>query len=192
MEVGPYYESNLKMRDKLSDKDWLLALKRCKEHVKMRLFQKTLSGVHSSANLGADPIEHYLGIAYEKILIGEWEWQSDRSLTDQMIRIIDSYISKEVKRKETGTAHLSTVVYLGDDIDFYNIESTNETQLENTINKIKVEAIEKSCKGDIQLELIVEALKEGKKRREIAELLDVDLRQFDKLREKLIKRIDIS
>jgi hypothetical protein len=52
-----------------------------------------------------------------------------------------------------------------------------------------VRAVEEAMRGDTQLELIVEALKEGMKRVDIAELLDLQPRQFDKLREKLIKKV---
>lgn len=43
--------------------------------------------------------------------------------------------------------------------------------------------------GDIELEILWEAIKEGKKRVEIAELLEVDSRRVDKLREKLAFKV---
>ena len=47
-------------------------------------------------------------------------------------------------------------------------------------------------KGDSQLEFIIAALKEGKKRSEIALLMDIQPRQFDTLREKLLRRLKNS
>src|ERR1700744_3787019 len=98
METSRYYYSNQRRIEPLSDADWKAALAKCKEHIKWRLRQRTLSGAHSASNLGADPVDHYLGIAYEKLLAGDWEWKDDFTLGQQLIRIADSYISKQVEK----------------------------------------------------------------------------------------------
>lgn len=190
MDVGDHFEANQARIANLSEKNWKVALKKCKEHLRFRLFQKTLSGVYSSSNLGAEPVDHYLSLAAEKILSGSWEWKAKYSLGEQMIRIVDSEMSKEVERKTTMTSHLSNVKYIGDEIEFYQKEEPDSRPVDLTVNRVKLESIEKACKDDDQLEFIVEGLKEGKKRTEIAELLEITPRQFDKLREKLIRRIE--
>ena len=192
MVTGTHFLANQKRTNLLTEKDWELALQLCKEHLKWRLKKRTLSGVFSSGNLGVEAMDHYLGLAYEKILLGEWEWKVQFSLGEQMIRIIDSSMSKEVEKKDAGSAHLSHFIYPGDELEFYNEESTEERPVDEAVNKFKLEIVEKACKGDGQLEFIIEALKEGKKRAEIATLLEIQPRQFDKLREKLLSRIDFS
>lgn len=190
MDIGKHFISNQKRLARLDDDDWRVALDKCRDHLMFRLRQKTLSGVYSAANLGADPVDHYLSFAYEKILSGDWEWKKGRTLAEQMVRVVDSELSKEVDRKETGASHLSKQYYPGDDsLDFYPVTKEDSRQLDQTVNRVKLAAIEKACEGDEQLEFIVEALKEGKKRVEIAELLDLSPRQFDKLREKIIRRV---
>lgn len=192
MDVGPYFEINQSRTANLLENDWKVALKKCKDHLRLRLSQKTLSGVYSSSNLGAEPIDHYLSLAAEKILSGAWEWKEKYSLGAQMIRIVDSEMSKEVERKYTMTSHLSKIKYIDndDELQLYHKEELDIRPVDLTINMVKLESIEKACKGDSQLEFIVEALKEGKRRAEIAELLEITPRQFDKLREKLIRRIE--
>ena len=188
MEVGIYFLQNQNRVALLSEDDWRVALAKCKEHIRWRLKQKTLSGVHAASNLGADPVDHYLGIAYEKILSGEWEWKEEHSLAKQMIQIVTSYISKAVEKGSTTGGKIAKVIYknLGD--EFYDQEDPSAQPLDTSIQETKLQAIYTAAAGDDQLEFLVEALKEGKKRGEIAELLEIEPRQLDKLKEKLIRR----
>lgn len=190
MDVGAFFEVNRLKVAKLTSDQWAAALVICKEHLKYRLRQRTLSGIYSESNLGSDPFDHYISLAYEKVLSGAWEWKEGRSIAVQMIRIIDSELSKEVKRKNTKTSHLSNNSYPGDDqLDFYQLEEPEEKPIDRTINEAKLAAIENACQDDDELGFIVECLKEGKKRAEIAELMGIKPKQFDKLREKLLRRI---
>jgi hypothetical protein len=213
MEKGKFYDSNYVRLGHLSDDDWRIALAKCKEHIKFRLQQKTLSGAHSPSNLGADPVDHYLGLAYEKIMYGDWEWKIEYSLVEQMIRIVNSSMSKQVEKVVSSSAlqHENTddisdefkeyatsskaqpvkIIYEDIEEEFYDVVSPVESTLENTINEAQLQAIETAASGDEDLEYIVEGLKEGKKRAELADLLGISLRQFDKLREKLIRKIKI-
>lgn len=193
IQVGHYYASNQKKIANLSDADWRAALSKCKAHIRWRLKQKTLTGVHSASNLGSDPVDYYLGLAYEKIIVGEWEWKEEYSLSVQIIRIINSHISKEVEKAASTKGESFKIVYQDIEEELYNCDSEfgSETEAikENNEHEAKLQLIEAAIAGDIQLEIIVEALKEGKKRREIADLLYLELRQFDKLRERLIRTV---
>lgn len=187
MQTGPHYENNHKRIALLTEADWKVALAKSKEHLKWKLWQKTLSGVHSASSLGADPIEHYLGMAYEKILTGEWEWKEQFTLAQQMIRIINSSISKEVDKATTAKGQVK-IFYHDQDEQFYDIEEPAE-MAENIANEAKLKFIEAAIAGDEELEFVVEALKEGKKRIEIAKLLEIKPRQLDKIKERLFRKI---
>lgn len=190
MDVGSFFEANRVKVAKLTSDNWAAALRICKEHLELKLRQRTLSGVYSEANLGSDPFDHYVSLAYEKILSGAWEWKDGRSLAEQMIRIIDSELSKEVRRKDAGTSHLSRQAYVGDDqLEFYQTEEQETKSVDKTINEAKLSAIAKACEDDDELSFIVECLKEGKKRAEISDLMGIKPKQLDKLREKLMRRI---
>lgn len=189
METGKYYYTNQQKVKLLKEVDWNVALAKCKKHIKYRLKQRTLSGAHSASNLGADPVDHYIGIAYEKILTGEWEWKDQRTLAQQMIRIADSYISKEVEKAESAKGKAFKVEYIDDEEEFYNTlpQPTEEKEQREMDQRLK--DIETAIAGDEELGFMIEALKEGKKRSEIADLLGVGVRQFDKLKEKLMRRV---
>src|SRR6185437_9757172 len=189
MEAGKYYKLNQEKVATLTDKDWKVALLKCKEHIKWRLKQKTLSGAHSASKLGADALDHYLGISYEKIISGEWEWKAEFSLSAQMIRIANSYISKEVEKATSQKGESLKIIYTDQEEQFYSITDPPKNSLENISDEARLKSIEAAVADDEQLGFLIEALKEGKKRAEIADLLDIGLRQFDKLKEKLIRKV---
>jgi hypothetical protein len=189
METGKYYYSNQRKIEQLSDADWKVAMAKCKEHIKWRLRQRTLSGAHSASNLGGDPVDYYLGIAYEKILAGLWDWKDVFTLAQQMIRIADSYISKEVEKKISTKSEALQIVYKDVEEQFYDLAAPPANDKEQEEMERKLAAIEIAAAGEEDLEFMIEGLKEGKKRAEIADLLGIGVRQLDKLREKLIRRI---
>lgn len=189
MEIGKYYHTNQRKIENLTTVEWEVALYRCKNHIKYRLKQKTLSGAHSASNLGGDPIDYYLSVAYEKILIGSWEWKDEYSLGQQMIRIANSYISKEVDKVKTAKRESLQILYKDIEEEFYDLAAPPNDDSEQHEMEKRLTYIENATSGDEQLEFMVEGLKEGKKRAYIAELLGIEPRQFDKLKEKLMKRI---
>ena len=189
MELGEYYKQNQGRITLLSERDWKVALKKCKDHIKWKLRQKTLSGAHSASRLGADPVDHYLGISYEKILSGEWEWKEEFSLVEQMIRIVDSYISAEVEKKKTKKEKSLKIGYKDIESEFYDLaEPPDSSDEEGEFNE-RLKIINDAIKGDSQLELFMEAVKEGMKRSDVAAMLDLQPRQLDKVRERLFRKI---
>jgi hypothetical protein len=189
MELGEYYKQNQNRIALLNEGNWKVAIKKCKDHIRWKLKQKTLSGAHSASRLGADPIEHYLGIAYEKILLGEWEWKKEYTLVEQMIRIIDSYISAEVEKRKTKKEESLKVDYIDIENEFYDLVDPPDSVQEEAFYAEKLQKIENAIKGDSQLELFLDSVKEGMKRADIAELLDLRPRQLDKVRERLLRKV---
>lgn len=191
MKTGKYFLDNQKRVENLTDADWKVALAKCKFHLRWKLKQKTLSGAHSASRLGADPIDYYLGVSYEKLLSGEWEWRQEYSLFEQLVRIIDSTISKEIEKVGTKKNESVKITYKEDMDLFYEENDESDVKTQKVFDE-QLREVERAAEGDEQLEFIISALKEGKKRSEIACLMDIQPRQFDKLREKLIRRLKNS
>ena len=189
MELAEYYKQNQDRITSLSERDWKVALKKCKDHIKWKLRQKTLSGAHSASRLGVDPVDHYLGISYEKILSGEWEWKDEFSLVEQMIRIVDSYISAEVEKKKTKKEESLKIGYKDIESEFYDLAEPPDSLEEEGIFAERLKIINDAIKGDSQLELFMEAVKEGMKRSDVAAMLDLQPRQLDKVRERLFRKV---
>ena len=189
MVLGKYYEQNLSKLAQVSESDWRVALKKCEVHITWKLKQKTLSGAHTASRLGAEAVDHYLGIAYEKILTGDWEWKEGRTLGQQMIRIANSFISTEVEKKTTKREESFTIIYSDKENNFYDLAVLPDSAEEESKFTEKLQNIYDAIKGDTQLELLMDGVKEGMKRVEIATLLDLQPRQFDKLRERLMRKV---
>lgn len=189
MELGEYYKQNQKRFVSLNEADWKVALKKCKDHIKWKLKQRTLSGAHSASRLGGDPVDHYLGISYEKIISGEWEWKEEYSLPEQMIRIADSYISTEVEKVKSKKGKSFQIMYQDIENEFYDLVDPPTSSEEEALHIQRLQQIENAIQGDYQLELFMEAVKEGMKRSDIAVLLDISPRQLDKVRERFIRRV---
>lgn len=191
MELGQHYKSNSKRLKSVSDDQWKVVLKKCKRHIKFRLKQKTLFGAHSEKNLGEDPIHYYTAYAYEAIISGKWEWQDKFDLATQMITIINSRISTEVEKMSTDKAEKFNITYkdIEAKLNDKRIENNNVSAEDQKEFEKQLELIEGSIKGDSDLEFFWEGIKEGKKRAEIAELMDKTPKQLDKVKERFIRTI---
>lgn len=190
MEVGQYYHRNQKKLAAITDKEWREALAKCVKYLSLKLKNKTLYGAHAGTRLGAEASDHYISLAYEKIISGDWDFQDGMDLSEQMIRIIGSYMSKAVEHSKTEKAQESHVTYVDMQELFYEKEiDSGSNEVYEKLYAIMVADVDEAVQDDAELFLIWEAIKEGKTRAEIAPLLDKTVRQFDNLRGKLIRTV---
>lgn len=190
MILGPYYTNNHKRFLSVTQAEWKVVLYKCKKHIRIRLKQKTSAGAHAASTVGSDPVEFYLGLAYTKLLEGAWEWKQQYTLLEQMIRAIDSAITKQVEKYTTKKAEALRITYRDDITDeFYVIDDDHFEPDEEQKFKEQADALHDAARGDTELEIIYEAICEGMKRSDIAELLSKSPKQFDKLKEKLINKV---
>jgi 16S rRNA G966 N2-methylase RsmD len=123
-------------------------------------------------------------------LSGEWEWKPQYELADQMIRIIDSTINTEVEKVKTPKAASFDIQYVDPEDDFYNrLNPLVYDEEDKVLYEKRIVIIEAAIKGDTDLEYMWEAVKEGKKRKEIAELFEIEPNQLSKLRERFIEKV---
>jgi hypothetical protein len=190
MKLGPYYHRNQKKLAAITERQWREALAKCMKHLEFKLKKKTLYGAHVGSRLGAEAADHYLSLAYERIISGEWEFQDGMDIAEQMIRVIGSYISKAVEHSKTVKAATSQVEYTDMEDEFYEQEiDSGGNEVYEKMYAIMVADIDDSVKDDDELFFIWEAIKEGRTRKEIALLLNKTVRQFDKLRDRLIRTV---
>lgn len=189
MIIGQYYSSNQRKFSDVKENEWRVVLKKCEKHIRIRLKQRMSSGVHTGANLGTNPVEHYLEAAYTKLLAGEWEWKEAYTLLEQMIRIINKAISVEVEKYKTAKAQALKIEYTDITDEFYVPDDHETSKVEEETFHAQCEALKQAATGDDELVIIYEAICEGMKRVDIAELLGKTPKQFDKLKEKLINRV---
>jgi len=140
-----------------------------------------------------DPFDYYLTYAYDALILGTWEWKDDYSLSQQMIRIIDSTISTEVDKVKTKKATASKIVS-SDSSDFWfaDSEDTEPDMVKEILHNKKVSVIEESVKGDENFEIFWECVKDGMKTAQIAEFMEKTPKQVYKIQERFVRRIKES
>jgi len=194
VERGKHLESNLKKLESVTDAQWTKALEKCKKHVVTRLRKRTLFGAHAEERLGMDPVDYYISFAYDAIIDGHWEWRDGRTLGQQMVRIAENRIGKEVEIYKTGDNGQFSMA--GEDIDdfFYSEDPPpgEPNLVKEAVFGKKISIIEEAIKGDENLEMFWECVKDGMKREAVAEFMEKKPKQVDKLREKLINKIKSS
>lgn len=146
-----------------------------------------------------DPVDYYVSFAYDAIIEGKWEWKLIRDLGQQLVRIAENRIGKEVEKYKTG--HNVEFSAPGDIIDerasgeyFYSTEPppANPSILQEAVYSKKIAIIEEAIKGDENLEMFWECVKDGMKRDAIAAFMEKQPKQVDKFREKLMDKIKNS
>jgi hypothetical protein len=194
VERGKHLESNSKKLASVTDDQWIKALKKCRKHIVTRLWKKTLFGAHTEDRLGMDPVEYYVSFAYDAIISGNWEWKDRYSLGQQMVRIAENRLGKEVDKYKA--EHDGRFSMAGSDIDeFFYLEDPppgEPTLVQEAVFGKQIAIIEEALKGDENLEMFWECVKEGMKRDDIATFMEKQPKQIDKLREKLINKIKNS
>ncbi len=194
MERGKHLKRNLEKLESVTETDWVGALGQCRDHVTLRLKRRTLFGAHAEERLGMDPVDYYVSYAYDAILDGQWEWKDGRTLGQQMVRIADNRIGKEVEKYKT--SHDGKFSISGENIDafFYSEDPPpgEPTIVQEAVFSKQIAIIEEAVKGNENLEIFWECVKDGMKRDEIAGFMEKKPKQIDKLREKLIGKIKSS
>jgi len=190
MDLGKHYKNNQKSLDALSDDDLRVAFKKCKNHISIRLKQKTIYGAHTDKNLGEPPLDYYFNTALEKLISGAWEWKDGRDLPEQLIRIVDSQITKEVKKVTTKKHQNFKIEYEDIENTFYYLgEIPENVEAKEAEYEQKLKLIEDAIVDDDELIEFFEALKAEYKPAEIAELLGKTTKQLGKIKERLLRKV---
>lgn len=191
MELGKHYQLNQQKLEAVSEKEWMASLAKCRSHLRFKLKQKTLYGAHSEKNLGGDPYDYYISFAYDAILSGRWEWKSKFSLTEQMIRIMNSRITEEVEKVKREKSAALEVKYVDIVDELYNVgvPAYDPSQEEAEKWETQIQKVEASIAEDDVLKFFWDCIKEGHKRVETAALMDLKPRQLDKVRERFVRTV---
>lgn len=164
----------LEKLDELTDDDWLVCLELCRTHVKTKLYNRTAIGAHCSETLGMDAVDYYVGEAIEKIYTGVWEWKFQKfSITDQLIRVINSMISEQVRKYKQAKEKDQTKI-VSKEPDFYLFQEVEDVDTsEEEIYENQVDLIFSAIEGDDFLESIFLAIHDGLDYTDIVKKLDI-------------------
>ena len=89
----------LKKLKAISRSEWKQALGKCYSHLKLKLYGKIDKGAHCESRLGIHAFDFYTGQALTSLFEGKWNWDFGKfTIEEQLIRIIDSMISEQVRK----------------------------------------------------------------------------------------------
>lgn len=166
--------------DRITEKEWSNIFDRCKNAIKYRI-KYTGYGAHSEEELGYPAIDYYINEAIKKVFEFEWTWDVENVELEKHIiticqslisRQVDSYIRKEGKEKQ--------IVY-NDELEYDLFDEIYDKNIDSLLD-----CIERITAKIHELSIHWEAIKEGLKPREIAELMELPINKVYKQNERLI------
>ena len=190
-----------KRLDEISDGEWKIVIKKCKEHIRLKLKQKCATGAHSEKNLGMKAFDYYFGQAIEKIYAGVWDWKFEKfSIIEQLIRIINSLISEVVRKyklyhdkgEEDFPKEIFEINYVDIESSFYGLNNPDEVESlevkEDYYDKM-LEDVINAIDGDSELENYLLCVMDGMNTSEIAKKMKWPIKKVYKTTEKLQRRV---
>jgi hypothetical protein len=101
---------------KIPPETWEAVSNKCYGHINMKLAGKTASGAHSGQRLGMEAPDFYFVNAVNAIYSITWEWKYEKfSIDEQLIRIINSMISEQVRKYKREIEQGKKTVLIGND-----------------------------------------------------------------------------
>ncbi|MFW5803632.1 MAG: RNA polymerase sigma factor [bacterium] len=165
----------------VTDKEWDEIITRCKKGIEHRLWL-TEYGAHSEAELGEPADIFYIRKAIEKVYSFEWSWDYEQiSIAEHLITIANTLISNQLDHYRRKQKREEKVIVFNDELYYDAFEDVYDERIDQLI-----ECIERLTAGMDDLGFYWEAIKEGKKSREIAELMELPVKAIYKKNDKLI------
>lgn len=165
---------------KIPEREWAEILIRVKSSIKHRLHY-TDSGAHSVSELGMPALDYYATEAIEKIISLSWSWNPENiSLTDQLIRIANSLISRQVDSYKRRKDNLEPITY-EENLSYDVFDEVYDADIDKVL-----ECIDRIAQADELLSEYWSAIKAQFKSKEIAELMNIDVNKVYKQNDKLI------
>ncbi len=150
--------------DKISHETWRKAVQKCHAHIGLKLYNKTNSGAHCEQRLGVSAVDFYVEFAYRQLFTLVWKWQFEKySIEEQMIRVIDSKISEEVRKYRVEVSRNKKTILVENEqlsMVFEDIPDDSDEADSNT-EKEMMEALEKACENNEIFKEFISLKKQG-------------------------------
>lgn len=167
----------------------------------------TQYGAHSECELGGDALLHYMDLIVGSLYSGEYEWDPEKTLIEQLIFIAKPVIAnatedyKNRKKQEKKLGVNSNPVsldadWLGKEDDYTGEVTTAENELIMSLNLNGTderhqmwETICEAADGDPELETFVQVTGECKTMKEVRDRLGLKNGDRDRLQKRLKRRV---
>lgn len=168
------------------------AIKKCYIHVDLRLQNKTLSGAHCEQRLGMPAHDYYVGNAIKALYELRWEWKYEQyDISTQLIRIIDSMISAEVRKfKSERKRNIQLPLLVENDELAYEINANEEDYdpIEEAYHNQCAQALHSSCEDKTEYQHFLKLKLAGKNCNEISEIMGITVDAVYQMMETIARR----
>lgn len=177
-----------KLRE-ISDGAWGKAIAKCYDHINLKLFHKTSSGAHCSQRLGMDAKDFYLGGAIESLFLEVWEWKFDKySIDEQLIRVIDSKISEEVRKyKVELTQGRKTHLVEDEQLALFSETEQDSENDEQIYKKFQI-ALEMACLNNEKYLTLIDFKKQNLSYSQIERRMEISKEELYRMMENVSRR----
>ncbi len=175
----------------ISDLEWISISKKCYTHIDLKIGGKLKFGAHNEQRLGMPAYDYYFGNALKVIYEHSWEWQYEKyGLAEQLVRIIDSMISNEVRKYKVERSNDKQLPLLVEANEFDDLADDDAFELISDAENFNQysHALQKACDGNTQYQNFVRLKFDGKSYDEIAQILDCTVQDAYRLMENIGKK----
>lgn len=170
----------LELLGHISDLEWNEIFNRCKNAIKHRV-RYTEYGAHSIAELGYPALDYYINEAISKIYYFEWSWDfKNVQIEKHIITIANSLISRQVDSYKRKKGKEQIVAY-NDELYYDLFDEVYDDEID-----LLIQCIERITADDFELSFYWEAIKESKRPKEIALLMELEINKVYKQNDRLI------
>ena len=180
----------LEKLENTSEEEWKAIVAKCYGHIAIKLYKKTTSGAHCAQTLGVEPADYYFDKALISLYDGTWKWQFEKySLAEQLIRIIDSMISEQVRKYKVNITKEKVVLVenekLANNLDDWI--SDDDAESDERFMKMNT-AIQEAIKDNEKYKEFIYLKTEGFSYNEMCEYFLCDVKDIYQMRETIARR----
>ncbi len=180
---------NLNRLSHITDEEWKIAIKKCYGHINIKLGDKTRIGAHCQQRLGMKANDFYLKNALLAIYEGIWSWDPERfTITEQLIRIINSMISEEVRKYKVEVKRGRKTILMEPEQLFLALEENDDEDYdEDNLDKLTA-ALFQACESNEKYKTFLELKKKELSYKEIADEMKCTISEAYQLMETISRR----
>jgi DNA-directed RNA polymerase specialized sigma24 family protein len=179
----------LKILNEITPDVWTAVIKKCHVHMGLKLKGKTASGAHCQQRLGMDATDYYMGEAIKGLYGGIWEWKYKQySIDEQLIRIIDSMISEQVRKYKVEMKKGKITQLVANDQLALSLEEAVEEEYDETELQKFSEALNMACENNEKYKRLVELKQQNLNYADISKMMECTKDELYQMMENISKR----
>ena len=152
----------------------------------LRLWGKTASGAHCEQRLGMEAKDYYMGQSIAALYEGKWQWKYP--IDEQLIRIIDSKISDQVRKYKNELKRGQKILLVQNEQLALSLEEEIDEEYDETELRKLPKALSMACENNENYKRFVFLKQQGLDYDEIGKQMGCTKDELYQIRENISKR----